>query len=50
MWPHTLRRWEREGKLKPLRTPGGQNKKTNQERGEKPGILAASQKTIVWMG
>ncbi len=23
VWPHTLRRWEREGKLKPLRTPGG---------------------------
>jgi len=23
VWPHTLRRWENEGKLKPLRTPGG---------------------------
>ena len=23
VWPETLRRWEREGKLKPLRTPGG---------------------------
>jgi len=23
VWPHTLRRWEREGKFKPLRTPGG---------------------------
>lgn len=23
VWPHTLRRWEKEGKLKPLRTPGG---------------------------
>ncbi|MFZ5753465.1 MAG: MerR family DNA-binding transcriptional regulator [Bacillota bacterium] len=23
VWPHTLRRREREGKLKPLRTPGG---------------------------
>lgn len=23
VWPHTIRRWEREGKLKPLRTPGG---------------------------
>jgi excisionase family DNA binding protein len=23
VWPHTIRRWEKEGKLKPLRTPGG---------------------------
>lgn len=23
VWPHTLRRWEKEGKLKSLRTPGG---------------------------
>ncbi|GAB6158094.1 hypothetical protein JCM39194_12940 [Desulfotomaculum varum] len=23
VWPHTLRRWEKEGKLKPLHTPGG---------------------------
>lgn len=23
VWPHTLRRWEKAGKLKPLRTPGG---------------------------
>lgn len=23
VWPETLRRWEKEGKLKPLRTPGG---------------------------
>lgn len=23
VWPETLRRWEREGKLVPLRTPGG---------------------------
>ena len=23
VWPHSLHRWEREGKLKPLRTPGG---------------------------
>lgn len=23
VWPHTLCRWEKEGKLKPLRTPGG---------------------------
>ncbi|TEB06114.1 MerR family regulatory protein [Pelotomaculum schinkii] len=23
VWPHTLHCWEREGKLKPLLTPGG---------------------------
>lgn len=23
VWPHTIRRWEKEEKLKPLRTPGG---------------------------
>jgi len=23
VWPHTLRSWENEGKLKPLRTPAG---------------------------
>lgn len=23
VWPETLRRWEKEGKLIPLRTPGG---------------------------
>jgi excisionase family DNA binding protein len=23
VWPHTLRRWEKEGKLKPIHTPGG---------------------------
>jgi len=23
VWPHTLRRWDKAGKLKPLRTPGG---------------------------
>jgi excisionase family DNA binding protein len=23
VWPNTLRRWEKEGRLKPLRTPGG---------------------------
>ncbi|MCL5982770.1 MAG: IS607 family transposase [Firmicutes bacterium] len=23
VWPHSLRRWEKEGKLKPLHTPGG---------------------------
>jgi putative resolvase len=23
VWPETLRRWEKEGKLKALRTPGG---------------------------
>jgi predicted site-specific integrase-resolvase len=23
VWPHTLRRWEKAGKIKPLHTPGG---------------------------
>lgn len=29
--PQTLRRWEREGKLTPIKTPGGQRRYTEQE-------------------
>lgn len=46
VWPETLRRWEKEGKLKPLRTPGGHRRyKESQIKkllGEDQGINSTS--------
>ncbi|AGL02918.1 IS607 family transposase [Desulfoscipio gibsoniae] len=52
VWPETLRRWEKEGKLKPLRTPGGHRRyKESQIKkllGEDQGINSTSKKCIIY--
>lgn len=52
VWPETLRRWEKEGKLKPLRTPGGHRRyKESQIKkllGEDQGTNNTSKKCIIY--
>lgn len=52
VWPETLRRWEKEGKLKPLRTPGGHRRyKESQIKellGEDQGTNSISKKCIIY--
>ena len=50
--PETLRRWEKEGKLKPLRKPGGHRRyKESQIKkllGENQDITSTSKKSIIY--
>lgn len=54
VWPETLRRWEKEGKLKPLRTPGGHRRyKESQIKillGEDQGANNTSKNCIIYAG
>jgi len=52
VWPETLRRWEKERKLKPLRTPGGHRRyKESQIKkllGEDQGANNTSKNCIIY--